>query len=137
MSVSTADCEISSSSAISWYDRPCHSRSRIAWRWLSGMCSSASVRRIRSSGDSCEGAGTTSCTAAKSLGDSMRPRRHVERRRVRQTLCAILNSHASSASGVTPRCSARCAFRNVDWSASSASSREPSLLTQNPKTCPE
>ena len=41
------------------------------------------------------------------------------------------------ASGVTPRCNARCAFRNVDWSASSASSREPSLLTQNPKIWPE
>ena len=34
--------------------------------------SSASVRRIRSSDDSCGGAGRTSCTAAKSLGDSTR-----------------------------------------------------------------
>ncbi len=37
---------------------------------------------------------------------------------------------------MTPRWSARCAFRNVDWSASSASSREPSWFTQKPKIWP-
>jgi hypothetical protein len=67
------------------------------------MSASASLSWISSSRASRGGAGTTSCTAPKSLGDSTRPRRRVERRRVKHTLCAILNSHGSSASGVTPR----------------------------------
>ena len=44
--VSTADCERPSSTEISRYVRPCHSRRRIARRWFSGISSSTSGRRI-------------------------------------------------------------------------------------------
>jgi hypothetical protein len=129
MSVSTADCDRFSSSAISWYESPCHSRSRIARRWFSGIVSRTSCSPISSS-ERRDGAGATSSTRSKSAGDSMRPRRHDERRLDRQTLCAILNSHAASISGTTPRFNPRNAFRNVLWTASSASSREPSWCRQ-------
>ena len=49
ISVSTAACERSSSSEISRYERPCHSRRRIARRWFSGSCSRTSCRPISSS----------------------------------------------------------------------------------------
>ena len=49
MSVSTAACDSSSSAAISRYERPCHSRRRIARRWVSGSCSSTSCSPISSS----------------------------------------------------------------------------------------
>jgi hypothetical protein len=66
----------------------------------------------------------------KSLGLSILPRRQDERRRERHTFSAILKSQADSASGTTPRPSARNAFMNVVWTASSASSREPSWWWQ-------
>ena len=55
----------------------------------------------------------------------------------KQTLCAILNSQADSSSGTIPRCKPRNAFMNVVWTASSASSREPSWWRQYPKIWPE
>ena len=126
MSVSTAAWVSSISSAISRYERPCHSRNRIARRWLSGIFSSTRSSPTSSS-PSCSRAGTTSCSSSRSLGDSTRRRRNEERCRERQTFSAILNSHADSACGTTPRSSARNAFRNVVCTASSASSREPSF----------
>ena len=127
--VSTAAWLKSISCEISRYERPCHSRSRIARRWLSGMRASASSSPIRSSSRR-SGDGVTSWIAWRSLGVSTRPRRNEERCRERQTFSAILNSQADSACGTTPRRRPRNAFRNVFWTASSASSREPSLCRQ-------
>ena len=53
---------------------PCHSRSRIARRWFSGICSRTSCRPISSSARR-DGAGVSSSTTSKSVGDSIRPRR--------------------------------------------------------------
>ena len=49
MRVSTAACDTSSSAAISRYESPCHSRRRIARRWVSGSCSRTSWSPISSS----------------------------------------------------------------------------------------
>ena len=63
-------------------------------------------------------------SGSRSTGDSTRSRRTFERSRARHTFSAILNSHASSSSGMTPRRKPRKAFRKVVWVASSASSRD-------------
>ncbi len=99
-------------------------------RCVAGIPTSAFCNWISSSVPICCGAATYSCSAWMSPGVSTRPRRNEERRRVRQTFSAILNSHADSASGTIPRFRPRNAFRNVCWTASSASSRLPSLLKQ-------
>ena len=75
ISVSTAACVSSISCEISRYESPCHSRSRIARRWLSGMRASASSSPIRSSSRR-SGDGVTSWIAWRSLGVSTRPRRN-------------------------------------------------------------
>ena len=128
MSISTAPCDRSSSEAISRYERPCHSRRRIARLWFSGICSSASSRPISSRVSPAEALpdGTISSSISKSSGASRRNRLPVDERRAMQTFAAILYSHACSKRVVVPRCRPRKALRNVVWTASSASSRERS-----------
>ena len=121
---------------ISWCDRSSSSDSSSAARWSSGsraMSASISVRPSRRS--------TSSATARPSvLGSSQSSSSHVGWR-VRSIemhrLRATAYSHGLSWTGFDASSSCRCAATKTCCSASSASSREPSMCRQKPSSGPE
>ena len=134
ISVSTAPSLNESSAAISRYERPCHSRIRIARRWF-GVSSASASATPSSSSFECSGA-AHSPTSPSSETTSMRLRRQAARCRSRQTFAAIANIQAASARGTVPLRRLRWALRKVCWTASSASSRDDSRERQKASSRP-
>ena len=106
--------------ATSADERPCHSRMRSARRCASGIDASASPRPSRSSLSSASSPLAGNVSRSTPVTTALRA---AVRFCTRQTFLAIVWSHANSCSGVTPRASARWAWRKVVWTASSASPR--------------
>ena len=118
-SVSSADVEIPSSSAISWYERPSSSRITSASRCAGGIFCSALTRpssSISSSGTVAGRSPTSSISAGRAAA---------WRQRCRTRLWAIASSQLDAFRGCSPRSSARSAFTKVVWVTSSASAWFP------------
>ena len=133
---------ISSMSAVSLADHSSTSRriSTARWRagrsWITATYASAIVSRATTtaSGSSSGGAISSSsrsgygCSHGTSANDfSAGARRERARSASRQTLVAILYSHARTLSPAVSVSRARHARRNTSCTASSASSNEPSM----------